>query len=126
MFASPFTGFSQGSVELEFEAQGCCSMCGDRIEAVLDVRGVRMAEWRRDDKTVRVVYKPKKIGPEQLERLVADAGHDTKRFRAEDEAYAALPGCCSYRDGCTGCSEVHGGHGDHEEGDHGHDDDKRK
>ena len=30
-------------------------------------------------------------------KLIADAGHDTKSFRAKDEDYEALPECCHYK-----------------------------
>ncbi len=100
--------FSQGKATVEFKVEGCCGMCADRIEEALDVSGVRAAEWSREEKSVFVVYKPKKISVQAIEHLVADAGHDTEHFKADDEIYAGLAGCCQYRDGCPGCSEVHG------------------
>ena len=106
---------AQGKATVEFKAAGCCGMCADRIEDALDVNGVRMAEWDRNEKAVFVVYKPKKISAEAIEQLVADCGHDTEHITAKDEVYEALAECCQYRDGCPGCSEVHGGH------DHDHD-----
>ena len=106
---SGFQAFSQGKATVEFKADGCCGMCADRIEEALDVSGVRMAKWDREEKVVFVAYKPKKISIEALEKLVADAGHDTENFVANDAAYGALVGCCQYRDGCPGCSGSQGG-----------------
>jgi len=117
----------QGKAELEFKAKGCCAMCEDRILNALDVPGVRVAQWDQFKEEAFVVFKPKKISEDQIEQLVADAGHDTERFIASDEAYGALAACCLYRDGCPGCSEHNGHEGDeehHHEG-HDHDDEDR-
>jgi mercuric ion binding protein len=119
------TAFPQGKSTVEFKAAGCCGMCADRIEGALDVSGVRVAEWDREEKAVFVVYKPKKISAEAIEELVAGVGHDTEHFLAEDEVYASLAGCCQYRDGCPGCSEVHGEEGESDH-DHPDQDDDRK
>ena len=114
---------AQWSVKVEFTAKGCCPMCEDRIVAALDVPGVRAAEWDQFEEKAMVVYKPKKISEEQIQQLVADAGHDTELFTANDEAYNGLAACCLYRTGCQGCSErnKHSDH-DHKEGD---DEDRR-
>jgi len=122
----------QGKAELEFKAKGCCAMCEDRILNALDVPGVRVAQWDQFKEEAFVVFKPKKISEDQIEQLVADAGHDTERFIASDEAYGALAACCLYRDGCSGCSEFNGHQDDeehHHEGEdhegHDHDDEDR-
>lgn len=112
--------WAQGSLKCEFTAKGCCPMCEDRIVAALDVRGVRAAEWDQFEEKAMVVYKPKKISEEEIQQLVADAGHDTDLFTANDEVYNGLAACCLYRTGCQGCSDrkKHSDHDhDHEEGD---------
>ena len=114
------SSFGQGAIEWEFTAKGCCMMCEDRIESALDVPGVRVAEWNPNTEKVFVVYKPKKVSPEALERLVADAGHDTESLTASDEVYAGIPDCCKYRSGCSGCSEYKKRHEGHDH-DHDHD-----
>ena len=103
---------AQKAMELVFSAKGCCPMCEDRIVGALDVPGVRAAEWDQFEEKATVVYKPKKISPERIKQLVAEAGHDTEHFTASDAAYAELPACCLYRDGCQGCS--HGKDHDHD------------
>lgn len=110
---------AQGSVKFEFTAKGCCPMCEDRIVAALDVPGVRAAEWDQFEEKAMVVYKPKKISEEQIQQLVADAGHDTELYTATDEAYNGLEACCLYRTGCQGCSDRK------KHSDDDHDDDRR-
>lgn len=80
-------------------------MCEDRIVGAMDVPGVRAAEWNQTTEKVSVVYRVKKITEERLQKLVADAGHDTDLFIASDEVYAGLEKCCLYRSGCQGCSD---------------------
>ena len=97
---------AQGSVKFEFTAKGCCTMCEDRIVAALDVPGVRAAEWDQFEEKTTVVYKPKKISEDRIQKLVADAGHDTDLHTATDEVYNGLADCCLYRSGCQGCSDL--------------------
>lgn len=97
--------WSQGSMQCEFSAKGCCPMCADRIVEALDVPGVRAVEWDQFKEKATVVYKPKKISEERIQQLVADSGHDTEMFTASDEVYNGLAACCLYRSGCQGCSD---------------------
>jgi hypothetical protein len=43
------------------------------------------------------VYNPKKIKELDLHQAVAAVGHDTKKVKATDAAYAKVHGCCKYR-----------------------------
>jgi copper chaperone CopZ len=86
-------------VKGSFKASGNCDMCKERIEQALDVPGISKATYIPDQKIVQVSFNAKKISLEQIQRLVSMAGHDTELFRATDEAYQKLPGCCRYREG---------------------------
>ncbi|MCB0521945.1 MAG: heavy-metal-associated domain-containing protein [Lewinellaceae bacterium] len=81
----------------KFKAAGNCGMCKNRIESALDARGVNKASWDLDSGQVSVTFNPKKISLDDLQQKVADAGHDTAKFKASDEVYEALPACCHYR-----------------------------
>jgi copper chaperone CopZ len=85
-------------VEVTFWVDGVCGMCEDRIEtALLNTKGVWAAEWNASNHQVAVVYNPKKIMELDLHQAVAAAGHDTKKVKATDAAYAKVHGCCKYR-----------------------------
>jgi len=85
-------------VEVTFWVDGICGMCEDRIEtALLNTKGVWAAEWNASNHQVAVVYNPKKIMELDLHQAVAAAGHDTKKVKATDAAYAKVHGCCKYR-----------------------------
>lgn len=85
-------------IESHFRVEGLCGMCKDRIENAIDVKGVVYSEWNRETRDLFVVYKPGRIGETQLHRLINQAGHDTEKSKASDEAYSAIHSCCKYRE----------------------------
>jgi copper chaperone CopZ len=84
-------------VSKTFKASGNCGLCKNRIESALEVRGVNKAEWDMTTGAVTVKFNPKVTNLEELQQLVADAGHDTGLVKASDEVYEQLPACCHYR-----------------------------
>jgi len=44
-----------------------------------------------------LVYDPSKVRSADIQKKIADVGHDTPLFRAEAKTYNALPSCCKYR-----------------------------
>lgn len=89
---------------VSFKVSGTCSMCKDRIESALDVKGVKKATWDMNTQMVTVTYNPRKLEVRQLHNLCAIAGHDTELVNASEQAYADLPECCQYRKGAK-CTE---------------------
>jgi len=79
-----------------FKVWGNCDMCKTRIEKAAKIEGVKKAEWNLDTKILTLVYDPSAVKSDDILRNVADAGHDTEKFKASDEAYKNLPGCCQY------------------------------
>ncbi|MEI7424143.1 MAG: efflux RND transporter periplasmic adaptor subunit [Prolixibacteraceae bacterium] len=76
---------------------GNCDMCKERIEKVAKlVAGVSAAEWNATDKLLKVTYDKDQTSAENIEKAIADAGHDTEMYRAKDEVYISLPECCKY------------------------------
>ena len=96
--------------ELTFGVSGLCGMCEDRIEAAFDQKGIVAADYDLEKKTIHVVYKTKKWDEERLHKLATAVGHDTDKYKADDEVYANIHGCCKYRDpkACSdSCGEKH-------------------
>ena len=91
---SAANGFSQAVAE--FKVAGNCGMCENRIETALDVKGVKSADWNVETKMVSVKYNPEKITEQELMKLVAAAGHDTEKAKADNVVYNNLHGCCQY------------------------------
>ena len=84
--------------ELTFGVSALCSMCENRIEAAYDQKGIVVADYDLDTHTLHVVYKAKKWDEERLHKLATSVGHDTDKFKASDEVYANIHGCCKYRE----------------------------
>ena len=82
----------------KFKVFGNCPQCKERIEGILEVKGVKSAEWNVDTKVMEVVYMADKINIEKIHELIASIGHDTEKVKAPDQVYLKLPDCCMYRD----------------------------
>jgi len=90
------TLFAQEKTE-SFKVYGNCGMCESRIEkAAKSVEGVTTADWDQETQMMKVTYDSSKTDVKQIQKAIADAGHDTDVYRADDETYADLPGCCHY------------------------------
>ena len=83
---------------LTFGVSGLCGMCENRIEAAFDQKGIVAADYDLEKKTIHVVYKAKKWNEESLHKLATGVGHDTDKYKADDEIYANIHGCCKYRE----------------------------
>jgi periplasmic mercuric ion binding protein len=79
-----------------FKVWGKCDMCKTRIEKTVKSEGATSANWDPKTLMLAVTYDPAKTNVESLSKKLAAVGHDTEKFKASDEAYAKLPGCCHY------------------------------
>lgn len=75
---------------------GNCETCEARIEKAAKVNGVTDATWDSKTQMLSLVYDPTKITSDDIQKKIAAVGHDTEKYRADDKAYAKLPGCCKY------------------------------
>ncbi|MDR3652773.1 MAG: cation transporter [Paludibacter sp.] len=80
-----------------FKVSGNCESCKARIEKAAKVDGVSKAVWNEKTKMLTLVYNPSKVRSVDIQKRIADVGHDTPLFRAEAKTYNALPSCCKYR-----------------------------
>ena len=91
--------FSQTKSQMIF-VDGVCGMCEKRIESnCLATKGIKMADWNKENRMLKVIFNEKKISLDEIHKKVASIGHDTKLETASDEAYNKLDMCCKYRDG---------------------------
>ena len=90
--------FSQTKSQMIF-VDGVCGMCEKRIESnCLATKGIKLADWNKENRMLKVIFNEKKISLEEIHKKVASIGHDTKLETATDEAYNKLDMCCKYRD----------------------------
>ncbi|MEN8157966.1 MAG: TonB-dependent receptor, partial [Bacteroidota bacterium] len=111
---------AQHTDTLTIWVDGLCGMCKERIEiAALGTRGVKEASWESESRMLTLSVDTLKFKPHKLHYNVASAGHDTKELLAPDPVYAALPGCCKYRDFAIHDAAQHAGqHEDEAAGQH--------
>jgi copper chaperone CopZ len=80
-----------------FDVNGNCEQCQKRIQkAAFSVDGVKMASWNIETHEMAVIINEEKCTLLDVEKAIANVGHDTKQVKAKDEVYAKLHGCCKY------------------------------
>ena len=89
------TMFAQEKTD-SFQVSGNCGMCENRIEKAATIEGVVKVDWSVDTKILTLVYDTHKVKPDEVQKKIADAGHDTEKFSAAAAVYNNLPGCCKY------------------------------
>ena len=79
-----------------FKVWGKCEMCKARIEKTVKAEGATSAAWDGKTLMLTVTYDPAKTNKDELSKKLAAVGHDTEKYKAPDDVYAKLPGCCHY------------------------------
>lgn len=80
-----------------FDVSGNCNMCKKRIDNAALVKGVKFAEWDKDAKKMKVVFRNDKTNLETIQASILKAGYDVGEQKANEDAYNALPNCCHYK-----------------------------
>ena len=88
--------FGQEEKTETFKVYGNCGMCEKRIETAAKANGVSKALWNVDTKIMTVSYNQAQINNDDIQKNIADVGHDTEKYSVDDEVYSKLPGCCLY------------------------------
>jgi membrane fusion protein, copper/silver efflux system len=85
-------------VHATFKVSGNCDMCKERIEkAASAVKGVSNAFWDINNKVIILDFDSTKATLITIHKAIANVGHDTELFKADDVIYRSLPSCCLYR-----------------------------
>lgn len=79
-----------------FKVFGKCDMCKARIEKTVKTDGVTEASWDVKTQMLTVTFDPSKTSKDAMSKKLASVGHDTEKYKATNESYANLPGCCHY------------------------------
>jgi mercuric ion binding protein len=82
---------------ISFRVSGNCEMCKETIEDALDVKGVKSSDWNMETHVITVIFDADKINEEKIHELIAAAGYDTDKKKADEAAYKKLPKCCKYK-----------------------------
>jgi periplasmic mercuric ion binding protein len=79
-----------------FKVWGKCGMCKTRIEKTVKTEGVTSADWDTKTNLLTVTFDPAQTNIDVLGKKLSSVGHDTEKYKAPDDVYAKLPGCCHY------------------------------
>jgi Cu(I)/Ag(I) efflux system membrane fusion protein len=95
VFLTHFSGKASTDTST-FKVSGNCEMCKETIEAALDVKGVKHANWSIETGLITVVFNPEKISLDKIHELISKAGYETDKLPANESAYRELHKCCRY------------------------------
>lgn len=87
--------FAQSKTET-IPVSGNCGMCKSNIEKAAKKAGAADAAWDAATQTLTVTYNPSSSNAAKIQQGIAAVGYDTRDFRATDEVYNKLHGCCKY------------------------------
>jgi mercuric ion binding protein len=87
------------NAKASLEVDGVCLMCKDRIEkAAIKTKGVKSAIWNVKTHELKLIFDEHKTDLQKIQKNIAAVGHDTKEYKATEEAYNSVHACCKYRD----------------------------
>lgn len=99
MIASTVSFAQDKNKRESLEVDGVCMMCKSRIEkACFKTKGVKSAIWNVETHELKLIFDENKTSLKTIEQNILAVGHDTKDYKATDEAYGSVHDCCKYRD----------------------------
>ncbi|KPH11554.1 TonB-dependent receptor [Chryseobacterium sp. ERMR1:04] len=87
--------FAQNLSKSQFKVKGNCEMCKERIETTAKKAGAKEARYSIESQTL-TLETDSTVSTDEILKKVAGAGHDNEKFKASNETYESLPGCCHY------------------------------
>ncbi|MBK8425088.1 MAG: cation transporter [Lewinellaceae bacterium] len=90
---SPATAPPQNA---QFKVLGNCGMCRKTIEKAALGAGATTATWDMNTDLLAVAFDEKKTTTDAIQKAIAKAGYDNAGYKADDNAYNNLHGCCQY------------------------------
>lgn len=90
------TAASDNPQSTQFKVLGNCGMCKKTIEKAATSAGATTATWDVKNDLIAVSFDSKKTSKDAIQKAIALAGYDNAAYKADDEAYGKLPGCCQY------------------------------
>lgn len=85
------------NAKYNFEVNGNCDMCKKRIQkAALSVAGVKSAVWNIETHQLDLIINEEKSSVLNVQKAIANVGHDNDGALTTDELYNKLHNCCAY------------------------------
>ena len=93
---------------ITIQTNGTCEHCKKvMMENVPQWKGVEKCTYDLKTAKLTITYQPQKTSPETLRTAISQLGYDADNVKADAEARAKLPSCCTQANKGQGC----GGHG---------------
>ena len=93
---------------ITIQTNGTCEHCKKvMMENVPQWKGVEKCSYDLKTAKLTITYQPQKTSPETLRTAISQLGYDADNVKADAEARAKLPSCCTQANKGQGC----GGHG---------------
>ena len=85
------------NAKCSIEVNGNCEQCKKRIEkAAYAISGVKSAVWDVETHQLALILNEEKTSLPQVEKAIANVGHDSGDVKAADDVYQKLHSCCQY------------------------------
>ena len=94
-----FTNSSAQSKNLkttEVKVYGNCGMCKKTIEKAGNIKGTAKTVWNPETAMATITIDSAKTSVDAVLKKIASVGYDSDAFRAPDDVYNNLHGCCQY------------------------------
>jgi copper chaperone CopZ len=75
---------------------GNCGKCEKTIENAAYVENQASAEWNKKSKFAMITFDSSQTNLDIVLKRIADAGYDSEKYTANNEAYNKLHECCKY------------------------------
>ncbi|TNE59680.1 MAG: heavy-metal-associated domain-containing protein [Bacteroidetes bacterium] len=79
-----------------FQVLGNCGMCQRKIEKAALGAGATSASWDVDTDILTITYDPSGTSVDAVQKAIALVGYDNAGYKAPDDIYNNLHGCCQY------------------------------
>lgn len=90
-----------------FLVLGNCGMCERIIEKAALEAGASSADWDMEKDQITVQFDASKTSADAIQKAIAKSGYDNVGYKAPDEMYNNLHGCCKYdRTGAPGTAKA--------------------
>lgn len=80
----------------DVKVYGNCGMCKKTIEKAGNIKGVAKTVWNPETAIATITIDSAKTSVEAVLKKIAAVGYDSDAFRAPDNVYNNLHGCCQY------------------------------
>jgi len=80
----------------EVKVYGNCGMCKKTIEKAGNIKGTSKTVWNPETAMASITFDSVKTSVDAILKKIAAVGYDSDDFRAPDDVYNNLHGCCQY------------------------------